>query len=219
MEEFVALNRCFVPWTIDESEDSDVLGYLAEYRDPFTWSDLLERRRVVLLAEPGSGKSTEIEAQVKLCKESGQYTFTATLQSVGRAGMDRALGRAAVQSLKDWRKSDKDAWFFFDAVDEAKANDIPFDDVLREIASTIDGSRSRAHVVLTGRDANWEIRRDLQLLIEHLSLPPPDAPPPAIDPNDLVVATISRTSKAEEDKEADTLEQPMVVRMTPLDEE
>ena len=219
MEEFVALNRCFVPWTIDESEDSDVLGYLAEYRDPFTWSDLLERRRVVLLAEPGSGKSTEIEAQVKLCKESGQYTFTATLQSVGRAGMDRALGRAAVQSLKDWRKSDKDAWFFFDAVDEAKANDIPFDDVLREIASTIDGSRSRAHVVLTGRDANWEIRRDLQLLIEHLSLPPPDAPPPAIDPNDLVVAAISRTSKAEEDKEADTLEQPMVVRMTPLDEE
>ncbi len=218
VEEFVALNRCFVPWTVEESEDSDVRGYLAEYRDPLVWSDLLQRRRVVLLAEPGSGKSTEIEAQAKACEASGHYTFAATLQSVGRLGMERALGRSATRSLTAWRDSDKQAWFFFDAVDEAKASDVPFDDVLREIADTVDGCRSRAHVLLTGRDANWEVRRDLQLLVEHLSLPPPDAPKPEIDPNDLVVAAISRTSKADEGGATETLEQPIVVRMTPLDE-
>ena len=216
MNNIIPLDRRFVPWTTDESNDDDVLAYLSEMRDKLGWDDLLQRRRVVVLAEPGSGKSAEIEAQVECSRAAGNYTFVATVQTIGRIGLTRALGNQDAHQLEAWRQSDKPAWFFFDAVDEAKAGNVPFDDALREMANGIEGCRGRAHIILTGRDTNWEIRRDLDRILKHLAMPPADVPPPAVDPNDLVVAIIRR-ERADDDESIDPAESPLVVRMVPLD--
>lgn len=217
MSHTVPLDRRFVRWTREESADAEIARYLSGLGGSIAWDELLKHRRVVILAEPGSGKSTEIEAQIERSRAADQYTFEATVQSIGRDGIERALGTRALQLLEKWRESDQPGWFFFDAVDEAKAGDIRFEDVLREIADAIEGCRARAYIVLTGRDANWEIRRDLERLLRHLALPPPDRLPPEIDPNELVVAVIRREHKSDDDDSSEEPEEPLVVRMVPLD--
>jgi hypothetical protein len=48
----------------------------------------LMKQRVVILAEAGSGKSTELMEQARLSVRVGRYTFSATVQNVGRRGLE-----------------------------------------------------------------------------------------------------------------------------------
>ena len=80
----VALNRRFIPWTDKNSRDLEVLTSLSAFRDALTWEDLLARHRVVILAEAGSGKSTELAEQARLSSAAGRYTFSTTVQKPPR---------------------------------------------------------------------------------------------------------------------------------------
>ena len=194
----VALNRRFVPWTDKDSGGPEVMSYLPASRGALTWEDLLAKRRLVILAEAGSGKSTELAEQERLSTIAGRYAFGATMQDVGRRGLHGALGDAASQRLEQWRTSDQPAWFFFDSVDEAKASDVRLDDALREIANGIDGAASRAHMILSGRHTDWEFRRDLERLKKWISMPPADVTGPAIDPNELIISVLRRDKPVED---------------------
>ena len=211
----VPLNRRFIPWTDKDSGDPEVMShYLLASREALTWEDLLSKHRVVILAEAGSGKTTELREQVRLSNSADRYTFFTTVQNVGRRGLSGALGRAASLKLEQWRTSDKPAWFFFDSVDEAKANDVRFDDALTEIAEGIEGGAARAHLVLSGRHTDWEFKRDLERLKTSIAMPPADAPAPAIDPNELIVSALRREKLPEPPPPAGA---PLVVVMGALD--
>jgi len=209
----VPLDRRFIPWTDKDEGDPEVMSYLLASRDAFTWKDLLAKHRAVILAEAGSGKSTEMAEQVRLSLAAGRYTFFATVQSVGRRGLISALGRAAAARLEQWRISDQPAWFFFDSVDEAKARDVRLDDALREIADGIEGGASRAHIVLSGRHTDWEFKRDLEYLNKWIAMPPDDSDVSAVDPNELIISVIRRDKPPETPEPA---EAPIVVLMGAL---
>ena len=210
----VALNRRFIPWTDKNSRDLEVLTSLSAFRDALTWEDLLARHRVVILAEAGSGKSTELAEQARLSSAAGRYTFSTTVQNVGRRGLSSALGRIMSRKLEEWRSSEEPAWFFFNSVDEAKASDVRLDDALKEIADGIEGGASRAHVVLSGRHTDWEFRRDLERLNAWIGMPPADVIAPAIDPNELIVSIIRQDKLPEPPPPS---EAPLVVVMGALD--
>jgi hypothetical protein len=210
----IPLNRRFVPWTDRDSGDPEVMSHLLAFNNALTWEGLLAKHRVVVLAEAGSGKSTELAEQARLSEKAGRYTFFATVQSVGRQGLSGALGRSKSRKLEEWRTSDEPAWFFLDSVDEAKANDVRLDDALKEIADGIEGVASRTHIVLSGRHTDWEFRRDLERLNARIPMPPPDAPAPAIDPNELIVSVLRRDKPPEPPPPA---EAPLVVVMGALD--
>jgi len=74
--------------------DVDVFRYHEVFGGSLEWSDLLARKRVVILAEAGSGKSTELTNQVQRLTAAGTPVFTATMQSIDRNGFERALGKA-----------------------------------------------------------------------------------------------------------------------------
>jgi hypothetical protein len=65
--------------------------YLLASREALTCEDLLSKHRVVILAEAGSGKTTELREQVRLSNAAGRYTFFTTVQNVGRRGLSGAL--------------------------------------------------------------------------------------------------------------------------------
>ena len=210
----VPLNRRFIAWT-DRDSEPEVTSYLLASDHTLTWEDLLAKHRVVILAEAGSGKSTELAEQERLSTAAARYTFAATVQDVGRRGLSRALGRAASLKLEEWQTSDQDAWFFFDAVDEAKASDVRLNDALREIADGIEGGASRAcDIILSGRHTDWDYRRDLERLKTWIGMPPADVVAPAIDPNELIVSVLRRDKPPEPPPPA---EAPLVVVMAALD--
>jgi hypothetical protein len=214
---FIELNRQFTPWT---DGDKDTIDAYFAFRHSFrttTWQDLLDHSRVVVLAEAGGGKTEELKARRDALLSEGKHAFYATVQDVAKDGLDSASGKAA--DLAAWRESDQPAWFFVDSVDEAKLDGIRLETALRKIAEGIEGARSRAHIIVSGRYSDWEFRADLARL-EHYLPVPSDAPPPPPSSDAVLIDVLEHGSRRKE-KEKDKKEQqkPLVVLMGPLDEE
>ena len=205
------LDRRFAPWTKGQA-DPERAPFARRPHDGLAWPDLLKRSRVVLLAEAGSGKSTELRQREKALSESGFFVFRATVQEIASAGFDAAIGTRGLAHLARWRASEDLAWFLIDSVDEAKARNLDLETALRRLADAIHGAERRARVVLTGRHTDWEFERDLATLEEAIPVPR-DAPPPEPDAASLLLAAARRAKKPK----AAAPEKPTVVVMLPLD--
>jgi hypothetical protein len=193
--DYISLDRRFISWSDNDKRDPELLGFMESIGGSLTWEKLRARRRVVILAEAGSGKTAELLEQKRLVSELGQFSFYATVQNIGSKGTDRALGKLEMSKLNQWLASNQPAWFFIDSVDEAKADNIKLDDALHDLADNIAGALGRAHIIISGRLTDWEFRRDLSAIETHLPVPPPDAAVAPVDPNQLVLNVIRQTTQ------------------------
>ena len=210
----IGLNRQFFEW--HEGALSDP-GLISRWRsdDLLSWEIISARRRVVILAEAGSGKTVEMREQARRRTEAGQFAFYATLEDVGQDCLDSALGPRDRARLVSWRGTfDESAWFFVDSVDEAKLSGVRLEKAVRRIADGIAGGERRAHVILSGRLTDWEFRRDLGRLNEDLPVPKdPVLPPPPTAEQVLISALRHERPKPS----AAPTENPLIVLMVPLD--
>ena len=87
----IALNRQFFEWREGKFSDPDLILRLGGSADLLSWESISARRRVVILAEAGSGKTVEMREQARRRTEAGQFAFYATLEDVGHDGLDSAL--------------------------------------------------------------------------------------------------------------------------------
>ncbi|MGZ5908800.1 MAG: hypothetical protein ACXWLB_02925 [Reyranella sp.] len=188
----IELDRCFVECREGAQSDPDVIAQYGLTDGSLGWTDLLTRRRVVFLAEAGSGKTTEMKARSRLLADSGQPAFYATVEDVGRKGLERALRPADRPALAAWRSSEEEGWLFIDSVDEAKQSGLRLRTALHAIAEAIMGAERRTHVVLSGRYTDWQFRGDLIHFREELGIPADEALPPPPTPDELVISTIYR---------------------------
>jgi hypothetical protein len=211
----IALDRRFFEWRDDGLSDPEFLARWGHSKDLMPWNAVLERRRVVLLAEAGSGKSEEMREQARLRTAAGQFAVYGTVEDVGRDGLEGALVAGDRARLTAWRTNNDDGWFFIDSVDEARLGQVRLDRALRQIADGIAGAERRAHVVVSCRLTDWETSRDLERLKEALPVPrdPTLPPPPASD--ELLVRILHARTPAAASPAAET---PVVVLMAPLDE-
>ena len=213
----IQLNRQFYEWR----EGADGLAH-SRYRAAMglasgllSWSELLAKRRVVILAEAGSGKTEELIEQARQQTATGRFSFYATVRNVGRDGLDKALRPADRTRLSAWRASAEPGWFFIDSIDEAKLDKICLEKALRQMAEGIAGGDSRAHIVLSGRHTDWEFARDARRLNEELPLPPGN-PAELSSSLETLIRRVLRHEKRPEPPPAET---PLIVVMAPLDTE
>jgi hypothetical protein len=61
--EVVALDRRFLEWKEDSKIDPETALSFGLFKSAMSWAELTKRRRVVILAEGGSGKTTEIKCR------------------------------------------------------------------------------------------------------------------------------------------------------------
>jgi hypothetical protein len=82
---FVDLGRHFRDLSEKELEDRELQASLSDWRHaaPAGWSELL--RRVLLIAEAGSGKTREMQAQAQRLSAEGKAAFFLALESLDRA--------------------------------------------------------------------------------------------------------------------------------------
>ena len=210
----IDLDRRFIPWSADEEpSDPDFLRETSPYGNVLDWKALLEKRRVVLLSEAGSGKTTEFKQQKRRLSEAGKDCFLVTLRSIGRLGFERALREKEWVRFQAWRDSGEPAWLFLDSFDEAKQADFRLVDVLQDVASAIDGVEGRVHIILSGRYSDWEFKRDLENLLDWVPLPPPDGPVDALSPNEALISALNH----EKPEPLPEPEPPLIVVMAGLD--
>jgi hypothetical protein len=212
----IELDRQFVECREEEEQsDPDLFAGFGGTAGTLSWADLFARRRVVFLAEAGSGKTTEMKARAEQQAAAGHAAFYATVEDVGRNGVSDALRPNDRPKLEEWRSSDKEAWFFIDSVDEAKQTGVKLRTALHAIAGTIMGAERRAHIVLSGRYTDWQFRHDLIHFKEELGIPADEVLPPPPTPDELIVSTIHRERREPPVPPEDAI----VVVMAGLDED
>jgi hypothetical protein len=163
------LNRSFVPLSKNQEPTLDFgriwgrkLGGWLE------WSNLLERQRVVLLAEASSGKSEEFRNQAKLLNATGKTSFYLPIEELADQGFEAALDAAAAKQFEKWLGNTDDAWFFLDSIDEARLNRKSFSGAIKRFARELGSGVERARIYISCRVTDWNGAKDREAIAEWL---------------------------------------------------
>lgn len=139
-----------------------------------TWAELCHEMRVVVLAEAGSGKTSEIRNLASRLRHDGKTAFFIRLELLAEK-FELAFEQDLFPSFQGWLASQEEAWLLLDSVDEARLRHPgDFGVGIRRLASVLGAAKSRAHIVLTSRISAWRPATDLGLCVELLPHPSPD---------------------------------------------
>ncbi|UIJ38715.1 hypothetical protein LWC08_03865 [Desulfobaculum bizertense] len=128
------------------------------------WDDLEKEFRTVILAEAGAGKTFEMEARARKMQNSGKAAFFIRVEDIER-GFESAFEVGDEEGFQRWLKSQDQAWFFLDSVDEARVKSARFfEKAIRLFAQQIKPARQRAHIIISSRPYAWRSRSDSALV-------------------------------------------------------
>lgn len=163
---FVELGRRFRKLDQDaKSEDAAFASYTASFfgkDSSYGWDDLLKEFRVVILGEPGSGKTWELRERVKILVVRNEFAFFIRLDQLIHRDLSVLFGDEERRRFAKWKESDAPAYFFLDSVDEAKFRNLSdFYSTLERFAKELgDGLYLRAKIFLSSRISEWKPASD-----------------------------------------------------------
>jgi len=176
-----------------ESYAADLLGQPSG----LGWSDLLAAPRVVVLGEPGSGKTHELQKQSESLRGVDKPAFFVPLERLVTEPLASALGPEDSQALQRWLRSTARAAFFLDSVDESKRRSPrDFLTALDRFAVGLAHGLERATVIISSRITEWRPKTDSYEVESRLP--------------------VGRRGQGEK-RENDRPPGPLVVRLEPLD--
>jgi hypothetical protein len=124
---------------------------------------LLEKLRVVILSEGGSGKTEEIRHATRQLREEGKVAFFLRLEHVAHE-FDSAFVEGDLTEFERWLASSEPGWLLLDSIDEARLRSPQdFERAIRTVATRISKAKQRTHLLITGRAAAWRPKSDLDL--------------------------------------------------------
>ncbi|HEX4966376.1 MAG TPA: hypothetical protein VF173_36545 [Thermoanaerobaculia bacterium] len=173
--DYIDLSRRFRDLTESELESPELLASLNDARWAAAagmsvgWAEILQHPRVVVLAEAGSGKTAEMQAQTARLRAEGQPAFFIELERLQRP-LAEILSCEDNRALDAWKaEGQSTAWFFLDAADELKLVQGKLKDALIQFAKGIDGHLHRAYCVISCRPSDF--RRSIDLAAIRSQLP------------------------------------------------
>ena len=168
----VQLIRRFVPATAHLGEWeflSSVPG-----GKPQGWHEIERLHRVLILADPGAGKTFEALARARRIVARGDKAFFVRIEAID-ADFENAFEVGAAADFAAWLASDEQAWFFLDSVDEAQL-ETPraLENAIRLFSERIAGALQRAHIFITSREDAWQALSDRTLVDQYLPFIAPE---------------------------------------------
>jgi hypothetical protein len=190
-----------------------------------TWSDVLEQRCTVIIAEAGNGKSVELRRQAALLRGRGEAAFFCNLGLLAKMPLHRALEIGSADELAAWQQGTAQGTFFLDAVDEAKlADPRDFQVALANYLDAIEAHGPRVTTILSTRPHSWQAYADRAMLAARLGLPSSvTASKAEVTPGEEPIATQAASDEPDDaDDEQGTQQDPpaaiAVMQLEPLDE-
>ncbi|MCP5559553.1 MAG: hypothetical protein H7A55_17550 [Verrucomicrobiaceae bacterium] len=171
----VDLDRHFREFSQKELDDAEVLSASNvdhEWSASLNWGDLLERKRAIMLAAAGSGKTHELQTQRDVLMRDGRLAFFVRLEDLARESLVELLLPDEAARFEQWKTEPQcEAWFLLDAVDELKLNQGKLEQSLRRMRQAIDGHLHRAHIIISSRPSDWRTPSDEALVRQWLPIP------------------------------------------------
>src|SRR3990172_4275430 len=206
MIDFIDLNRRFNKVSDQRNpEEAAQESYLLVHQgldESLGWQELLQYRAVVILGEPGSGKSTELQHQAIRLGQQSMPAFFARLDRLVNEPLLTVIGEKNTITFKKWKKGHHTAYFFFDSVDESKLRKPDnFQMALDRISDAISlGELQRARLIFSSRISEWRPVTD-ELEVQRRFLFP------------------TQTLPAQPVNSNITQDKPIVVYLAPLDQD
>lgn len=169
----VQLIRCFVPTTL-RLGDWNFLSPISVGK-PLRWHELEHLRRVLILADPGAGKTFEALDRARKIQARGSKAFFIRIEAID-AGFAAAFEVGTAEEFAAWLASNEEAWFFLDSVDEAQLETPRALEVaIRLFGARIHDARERARIFITSREDAWQALTDHTLIEQFLPFGAPPA--------------------------------------------
>jgi hypothetical protein len=190
-DHYVDLDRRFDTFSPDtKSEAAALRSYLVAINggeDGSSWNDILKHRLVVVLGEPGSGKSEEFRHQAEVHHRDGQTTFLLELNRLVTDEVVAVLGEAGFAEFSRWKAGASEATFFLDAVDESKL--LRVDDfliALDRLHGLIIQHLHRCRFVISSRISAWRPETDRAEVTRRFRLSSPSSGKESSEPISIV---------------------------------
>jgi hypothetical protein len=190
-DQTVILIRRFIPAS-PQRGDWEFLSPLAGGA-PQRWPALEALYRVLILAEPGAGKTYEVRERARKLSEKGKKAFFIRIEKLNST-FENAFEIGTAEEFEGWLTSTEEGWFFLDSVDEAQL-ETPraFEDAIRIFGTRIREAGARAHVYITSREDAWQALPDRSLIEQNLPFAEP------LEEADNRLSTNEPTAKASEE--------------------
>ncbi len=169
--DYIELDRTFFEISKDQEFDEEAHEMLVAYEldKPIKWVDLLKKPRVIILAEAGVGKTSEMKAATERLLGAGKAAFFLRLEHL-RSDFENAFDVGDVNGFREWKASDQKAWFFLDSVDEARlTGSKQFEAAIRKFSQQLGDARQRTHIYISCRNWIWQPQRDFDLIKDKLA--------------------------------------------------
>lgn len=129
------------------------------------WRELEDHYRVLVLADPGAGKTFEAKDRATKLRKKGAKAFFIRIEDID-AAFEGAFEVGTAAEFADWLAGEDEAFFYLDSVDEAQlGTPRALEDAIRVFGARIQVARERARIVITSREEAWQALSD-QTLIE-----------------------------------------------------
>lgn len=177
-EKIVQLIRRFAPIS-SRSREWDFLT--SGSGSPQRWNEIENEFRVLIIADPGAGKTFEAQNRAQKIKARGRHAFFIRIEKIN-ANFDQAFEVGTASEFASWLASTEEAWFFLDSVDEAQL-ETPraLENAVRIFATRIYSALDRARIFITSREDAWRALPDQTLIEQHLPYGKPEPTEPADD--------------------------------------
>ena len=140
------------------------------------WHEIEDEFRVLIIADPGAGKTFEAQTRARRIKERGRHAFFIRIEKID-ATFDQSFEVGTPAEFAAWLASTDEAWFFLDSVDEAQL-ETPraLENAVRIFGAKIHAALDRARIFITSREDAWRALPDQTLIEQHLPYgePAPD---------------------------------------------
>ena len=188
------------------------------------WSQLLDRRRVVLLSEASAGKTTEFRYRAEVLRDDGEAAFFVAIEELVDFGLCGSMDSGHETLLDSWLRGSRSGFFFLDSVDEARLNKKNFRVALRRFAGELGSALDRACVFVSCRVSDWKEPEDRNTLVEILPFQRERTSVEAIeDPDHLLLEPIlgpnSNKRRSAVVTEVDSKDELLIVQLAPLSDE
>jgi len=146
----------------EDLASSSYLGHSVADSQSLGWDELLKERLVVVLGEPGSGKSWEFRWCCTSLQKDGEFAFLIELERLVSGALASVFAPADHERFQQWQGGRKSAYFFLDSVDEAKIRrQSDFYAALDKVTTAIgSAAMGRARVFISSRISEWQPETD-----------------------------------------------------------
>jgi len=199
-----------------QDDGEDWSDYLGSAKGRLTWEDLRDKPLAVVLGQAGIGKTVEFELEVQRLRSAGKAAFFVALnQLVDSESWERALA-GSYSSYEQWKASNETAYFFLDAVDEARIKgQADFVQALSVVPWMLRECMSRVRFVISSRPTDWSIDGVRAAVDKYLGKPIAAAPSVLNEAPASAIGTFGTTVNVVRLPAADAIE-PLVASLEPL---